>query len=230
MEVKLIAATPDAEVLCARAAQSTVSENPAHELSIEGKKAESIVSKVIKAGHHSVIEHASFTFSIKGISRACSHQLVRHRIASYSQQSQRYVELGDASYVTPPTIDGSAANEIFKQAMMGAFSSYQLLLKNNIPVEDARFVLPNATKTNIVVTMNARELLHFFSLRCCSRAQWEIRELANLMLAEARKATPTLFEKAGASCDSLRYCPESNGCGKRPMLTELLKNAYNGSS
>ena len=171
----------------------------------------------LEKGHVSVIEHASFTFSLEGISRACSHQLVRHRLASYTQQSQRYVELQDPdTFVIPETIqENPEAQKIFQNLLKAQFETYQKLIAMGIPKEDARFILPNATRTNIIVTMNARELLHFFSLRCCGRAQWEIREVANQMLKLAKEAAPIIFEKAGPQCVRLGYCPEGElSCGR----------------
>jgi thymidylate synthase (FAD) len=172
--------------------------------------AKRIIKRVTGYGHASVIEHASFTFSIEGVSRAMTHQLVRHRIASFTQQSQRYVTYDTLEkYVTPQSIsDNAEAKDIFDRTLERISETYQKLLDMGIPKEDARFILPNAAKTNIIVTMNARELLHFFNLRCCARAQWEIRETAIEMLRQAKKATPALFENAGPSCVQLGYCIE----------------------
>jgi thymidylate synthase (FAD) len=172
--------------------------------------AKRIIKRVTGYGHASVIEHASFTFSIEGVSRAMTHQLVRHRIASFTQQSQRYVTYDTLEkYVTPQSISENAeAKDIFDRTLERISETYQKLLNMGIPKEDARFILPNAAKTNIIVTMNARELLHFFNLRCCARAQWEIRETAIEMLRQAKKATPALFERAGPSCVQLGYCLE----------------------
>lgn len=179
---------------------------------------------MVKTGHHSTIEHVSFTFAIEGISRACTHQLVRHRIASYSQQSQRYVKVNDfkKTAIKPNTIARNPeANAKYDALMDQVAECYRQLVELGIPAEDARFVLPNAAETKIVVTMNARSLLHFFEERCCNRAQWEIRQVANLMLAECRKVAPTLFEKAGPTCEVGRFCREgSRSCGK---LEALLK-------
>lgn len=212
MEVKLLSHTPDPERLIAIAARSCVSKRSAHELISEPDEAlRRSLNKVLESGHESVIEHAYFTFSIKGISRACTHQLVRHRIASYSQQSQRYVDLRDADFVIPESIrNNGEALEAFRAAMRGAAEAYSKLLELGIPPEDARFVLPNATATNIVVTMNARELLHFFGLRCCLKAQWEIRALANAMLELARGAAPAIFERAGPYCLYKGICLEGD--------------------
>ncbi|MEM2881848.1 MAG: FAD-dependent thymidylate synthase [Candidatus Bathyarchaeia archaeon] len=215
MEVKLLSHTPDPERLIALAARSCVSKRGAHELASEPEEAlRRSLSRVLESGHESVIEHAYFTFSIKGVSRACTHQLVRHRIASYSQQSQRYVDLREAGFVIPESVRRSGeALEAFEAAMRSSAEAYSKLLELGIPPEDARFVLPNATATNIVVTMNARELLHFFGLRCCLKAQWEIRALAQAMLELVRGVAPTIFERAGPYCLSKGICPEGDrGC------------------
>jgi thymidylate synthase (FAD) len=169
----------------------------------------------LASGHHSVIEHASYTFSIEGVSRSMTHQLVRHRLASFSQQSQRYVNMTDAEYVVPPTI--GADEELaarYKALMDRIWEEYRLLAKK-VPVEDARYVLPNACTTNITVTMNARELWHFFELRTCRRAQDEIREAADQMLLLARDASPFIFREAGPPCISQGRCPEGKmSCGR----------------
>ncbi len=167
-----------------------------------------LIRVLIRSGHHSAIEHASFTFAIDGVSRACTHQLVRHRVASYSQQSQRYVRF-ENDFIVPPLIaEDPSALEIFLKAMRDAKDAYDLLvmiglskgLKKETVQEDARFVLPNAAETKIVVTMNARELRHFFDTRCCKRAQWEIRAMAIEMFKLAHATAPLLFWRAGPSC------------------------------
>ena len=177
---------------------------------------------MIALGHGSTIEHVSFTFGIEGVSRVLTHQLVRHRIASYDQQSQRYVREQNFAYVTPPSVaDNTVAAAKFREFMTRARAVYDELIAAGVPQEDARYVLPNATQTKILVTMNARTLHHFFNLRCCYRAQWEIREMAYKMLAEVKKVAPTLFKNAGASCVSTGRCPEGDmTCGK---LGEMLK-------
>lgn len=228
MKVKLIAYTPDPEKIVAVSGYTSISEkgpiskiekyNPEN-----GKK---IIKNLVSYGHHSVIEHATFTFAVEGVSRACTHQLVRHRIASYTQQSQRYVKFTDLDYVTPPTIKrNEEAKKIFDETMKKTAEAYKKITELGIPPEDARFVFPNACKSNIMITMNARELLHVFRLRCCLRAQWEIRELANRMLLEVKKIAPTIFEKAGPSCVQLGYCPEGKfSCGKMQNVVETYKN------
>ena len=182
---------------------------------ISEKSGEEIIRFVSAAGHHSVLEHSSFTFVIEGISRACSHQIVRHRIASFTQQSQRYVNLKTFDYIIPPKIANNVeAVKEYNRTIKRVEKSYKSLLKLGVPKEDIRYILPNATSTNLMMTMNARSLLHFFSLRCCMRAQWEVREVANRMLKQVKKVAPTIFEKAGAPCER-GYCPEGDlTCGR----------------
>ena len=212
MKVKLIRFTADPELLCGAAALTSTKSGSPSEIfeKMDLEKARQIIKRVTGYGHASVIEHASFTFSLEGVSRAMTHQLVRHRIASYTQQSQRYVTYDTfEKYVTPPSIEeNSEAKRIFNSALKKISETYHKLLEMGIPKEDARFILPNAAKTNIIVTMNARELRHFFNLRCCRRSQWEIRQVAIEMLKQAKNAAPSLFENAGPSCVELGYCPE----------------------
>jgi len=212
LRVELLRYTTDAERLCGAAALTTTKSGTPSEIleKISLDKAKEITSRVTGYGHGSVIEHASFTFSIEGVSRAMTHQLVRHRIASFTQQSQRYVRYDTLkNYVTPPSVAENAhAKKEFEETLRRISEAYGNLLRMGISKEDARFILPNAAKTNIMVTMNARELRHFFNLRCCARAQWEMRIVATEMLRQARKATPGLFEDAGPTCVELGYCPE----------------------
>ena len=216
MKVKLLSYTNQAEVLCATAARTCYSSDAPSRIleNIDEAKAGKFIDNVVGMGHHSIIEHAYYTFSLEGVSRAMTHQLVRHRLASFSQQSQRYVSLLTPDYVVPPTVKGNPeAASRFKEAMEQAWEAYQKLAEL-IPVEDARYVLPNACTTNIMVTMNARELLHFFTMRCCNRAQWEIREVADIMLEEVLKVSPAIFKDAGPGC-ARGACPEGKmSCGR----------------
>jgi thymidylate synthase (FAD) len=167
------------------------------------------------------LEHASFTFGIEGISRVTTHQLVRHRIASYSQKSQRYVEETGFQCVMPPSIeDEPEAMDVFRETVDRCRYAYLKLREMGISKEDARYLLPSGGETKIVVTMNARELLHFFSLRCCYRAQWEIRAMAVEMLRLCRKTAPLIFHNAGPAC--LRGpCPEgASSCGRLQEVRE----------
>ena len=161
----------------------------------EYDKALQLLRRLVQMGHGSILEHCVFTFAIEGISRACSHQLVRHRIASYSQQSQRYVRGENFGVVIPKSIqDNESALFLFNNVLDRISETYTLLVdKYKIPKEDVRYLLPNATTTNIVVTMNARELLHFIELRTSPRSQWEIRELANEMLKQLKEVSPVIF-------------------------------------
>lgn len=190
-----------------------------------------LVRGLVRSGHMSALEHAGFTFAVDGISRACSHQLVRHRVASYSQQSQRYVRFtGDEEFVVPPHImDSPEARGVFYEAMGAARQAYERLVEIGLAegrgkesvFEDARFVLPNAAETKIVVTMNARELRHFFSLRCCRRAQWEINRLAWAMRYLVTSVAPILFEGTGPGCIGAG-CPEGKmSCGQPYSEAEI---------
>jgi len=227
LKVKLLRYTADAELLCGTAALTSTKSGSPSEIfkKMDSETAKRIIKRVTGYDHVSVIEHASFTFSIEGVSRAMTHQLVRHRIASYTQQSQRYVTYDTLeNYVTPPNIsDNAEAKKIFDETLEKISKTYQKLLKMGVPKEDARFILPNAAKTNIIVTMNARELHHFFNLRCCARSQWEIREVATEMLKQVRKAVPALFEKAGPSCVKLGYCPEGKMKPSECNVEEIKK-------
>jgi thymidylate synthase (FAD) len=230
LKVRLLRHTSDAELLCGTAAlTSTKSGSPSDILKkMDLEKAKRIIKRVTGYGHVSVIEHAYFTFSIEGVSRAMTHQLVRHRMASYTQQSQRYVTYDSLKkYVTPPSImNNMEAKRMFDEELAKISETYKKLLNLKIPKEDARFILPNAARTNVIVTMNARELRHFFNLRCCARAQWEIREAATEMLRQAKTVAPILFEKAGPSCVKLGYCPE--GRMKPPeCVVEEIKKRFN---
>ncbi len=214
MNVVLLQCTPDPERLVALAARLCYSAASIADLAedVSRKDARTLVRRVLSMGHASVLEHVTFTYGVEGISRAASHQLVRHRIASYSQQSQRYVA-AEFGYVAPATVTRGPGRGKFERHMKRSAALYREMLADGIPAEDARFVLPNATETKILVTMNARELRHFFALRACRRAQWEIRGLAMEMLGIAKSKAPLLFEDAGPGCVRGR-CPEGKmTCG-----------------
>lgn len=218
MKVTLLAYTQNADAICAAAGKSCYSEQSSQELLGKGDP-EKTLGKIVGMGHHSVIEHASFTFSVEGVSRSLTHQLVRHRVASFSQQSQRYVSLKEPTFVTPHTVeDDPKAAEVYDKTMAAIWKAYNDLVESGIPPEDARYLLPNGCTTNITITMNARELLHFFRLRCCNRAQWEIREMADEMLRLCKEVSPTIFAKAGPPCVTDK-CPEGKlSCGKPRKL------------
>ena len=217
MQVELLYHTPDPERAIATAARLCYAPVGASELmeTMPQERVESVLSTIMSSGHFSTLEHASYTFAIEGVSRVLTHQLVRHRLASFNQQSQRYVKFKDGfPYVTPDTVkQAEVANAAYESLMEHAARTYQELLDAGIPAEDARFVLPNATETKIVTTMNVRELMHFFDLRCCNRAQWEIQELALKMLELVRPTAPYIFATAGAPCVH-SSCPEGKmTCG-----------------
>jgi thymidylate synthase (FAD) len=211
MNVKLIGFTSNPEKLPAMAAKLTHSKTKPEELDKSSEKElKAILEQVMNLGHTSVIEHANFSFAISDVSRSLTHQLVRHRIASYAQQSQRYVDFKEPNYVTPPKIaKNKKMKKAYDETMNNIWKEYNKLLDMGIPAEDSRFVLPNAACTNIIATMNARSLLNFFELRCCQHAQWEIRQLANKMLQEVKKVAPIIFKKAGPACKSKGICPEN---------------------
>ncbi|MHA1754557.1 MAG: FAD-dependent thymidylate synthase [Candidatus Odinarchaeia archaeon] len=224
MEVELISYTPNPDKLVYLAAKTCYAKTPPLEIMEKEitEKEKKLIRKIIKSGHTSVIEHVKFTFVISGISRSCSHQLVRHRIASYSQQSQRYVKYeSEDTYVIPPSIKKNRqALTKYVELTEKIGETYKDLRKIGIPKEDSRFILPNAVKTNIVVSMNARALWNFFNLRCCVKSQWEIRELAWTMLKKVKNVAPLLFENAGPWCFS-GVCPEGDEICRRKMLMKL---------
>lgn len=273
MKVKLIAHTPNPEEVVAQAAKLCYSH-----VGVDGimekltpEKIEKFVDHLATIGHESPLEHVNFTFAIEGISRVTTHQLVRHRLASYSQQSQRYVKLEQFEYIIPPEIEKNKdAKKIFIETMERDQQAYDelvmLLIVDKIDkkhpgwtkdkkyleeynkyngdrtlvdifkeynkkeynalekeaIEDARYVFPNACETKIVVTMNARSLLHFFNVRCCNRAQWEIRAMADEMLKECKKVAPTLFKKAGPDCTFGKCGEGSMSCGHPRKPEDLV--------
>lgn len=223
-KVSLLFHTPEPEKICAQAARLCYSDSSIENIAEKLDKAgvTGFLKKIMSLGHYSVLEHATFTFGIEGISRANSHQLVRHRVASYSQQSQRYVKNSeDFPHILPESIknceklssDNRKAIDIFTEAIQSCGKAYQLLTEMDIPAEDARYLLPNATETKIIVTMNARELLHFFKVRCCDRAQWEIRDMSWQMLKLVKQIAPVIFEKAGPACVAGPCSEGSMSCG-----------------
>jgi thymidylate synthase (FAD) len=228
MYVELLTHTPEPEMVVAAAARLCYSDASIDALLEKSRTDQAVfLEKIVSLGHLSVLEHVSFTFGVEGISRACSHQLVRHRLASYSQQSQRYVsheKRFDA--VTPASI---AAHEPlaqqYRQMLVRIHDFYAEMLQSGIPAEDARFILPNAATTKIVVTMNGRELLHFLTLRCCRRAQWEIQALAKQMLNRVRPLAPILFADAGPGCVR-GNCPEGKmSCGCSQAVRDEFRHA-----
>ncbi|MDT3692928.1 MAG: FAD-dependent thymidylate synthase [Mucispirillum sp.] len=226
LKVELLQHNAEPEMIAALAAKLCYSGAELSDLQEKVSNAEQtdFIQKLIGMGHFSVFEHVSFSFGIEGVSRALTHQLVRHRLASYSQKSQRYVKAGaEFPYIIPHTIkDNSEALEIFNNAMKEIAECYNKLSALDIPAEDARYVLPNACETKIIVTMNARELLHFFALRSCNRAQWEIRELSDKMLALCYAVAPAIFEKAGPGCVN-KGCTEGKfTCGQAALVRKRI--------
>jgi len=214
---KLIDYTAEPERNIAAAARLCYSKKAGNDLFVEmtDDEVKKLVRKVIDLGHTSTLEHSYFYFYVC-CSRVTSHQLVRQRIGvSYSQRSQRYVTEDNFDYIVPPAIKkNKKALELFREKMEKAQEEYSKLLELGIAQEDVRFILP-AIKTDLMVSFNARSLLHFFKLRCCNRAQWEIRKIAWQMLSQVREKAAVLFEKAGASCDINGICPEGElSCGR----------------
>ncbi|MCE5248864.1 FAD-dependent thymidylate synthase [bacterium] len=233
--IKLLTFTADAEKLVCAAAKLCYASDPGTIFDNSGDEIRKFLARLRSMGHLSPFEHASYTFLLEGISRALTHQLVRHRIASYSQRSQRYVSHDSFDYIVPPSLrgktveteDGCVDAEIyFRDFMKHAAETYRRLLtalggEHESAIEDARYVLPNATETKIMVTMNARELFHFFGERLCNRAQWEIRTAADGMLVQVRAVSPVIFRGIGPKCVQLGYCPEGKmSCGRMKEMRE----------
>ena len=214
MMVKLVRHTPEPERTVAMSARLCYSPIGAAQLEekISDEQAANLVRKLVSMGHLSTLEHVTFTFAIEGVSRVLTHQLVRHRIASYSQQSQRYVKEHDFETIVPASIASKPeAKAKFAKLMTEIQAMYDEFIALDIPAEDARYILPNATETKIVCTFNARSLLNFFSLRCCNRAQWEIRAVADEMLRLVMPIAPHIFASAGPRC-LVGPCPEGRMC------------------
>ncbi|WP_179632222.1 FAD-dependent thymidylate synthase [Clostridium peptidivorans] len=242
LKVKLLEHTPNPERVVAKAAKLCYSSVGVDEMetNLDKDKIEKFLNMLMSYGHESPIEHVSFTFAAEGISRSLSHQLVRHRIASYSQQSQRYVKLDQFEYIVPPEIaKDEKAKMLFQKSMEDSQKAYNEIVKlleeryleqgiskssaEKKAIEDARYVFPNACETKIVFTMNARSLMNFFRHRCCNRAQWEIRSLAEAMLVEVKKVAPILFKYSGPSCVN-NVCPEGKmSCGSIEAVRKKYK-------
>jgi len=236
LNVILLRYTTDPEEIVAQAARLCYSPASVDDLKkqVKTKDLASFIEKLTDMRHLSPVEHVTFTFGIEGISRACSHQIVRHRLASYSQQSQRYVghlskKSGGFNFIVPPSIEKIGKKQWFIEKMETIQKWYDELVemlgnKGEIAFEDARFLLPNAAETKIIITMNARELLHFFRVRCCNRAQWEIRAMAIEMLRLVKQVSPHIFKEAGPGCVNDR-CPEGKmTCGKMDEVRKKFRN------
>ena len=219
MDVTLLYHTPEPERAVATAARLCYAPVGGRELmeSLTDEKIRKVLTTIMSSGHFSTLEHASYTFAVEGVSRALTHQLVRHRLASYNQQSQRYVKFKEEPpIVRPASVDTNPeAAQAFDEAIDACWQAYDKLVQAGVPAEDARYILPNACETKIVVTMNIRELMHFFSNRCCNRAQWEIRELAWKMRELVRPTAPFIFRTAGPGC-MRGACPEGKMCCGNP--------------
>lgn len=250
LSVKLINCSQNPEKIIAAAAKLCYSPSGTQDIldGLTDEKTEKFIDMLASLGHESPIEHASYTFAIEGVSRSLLAQLTRHRLASYSVKSQRYVKEGQFEYITPPEIENSPeAKALYIKAMEDDQKTYNeltdILMKKHIKtllesgmdekqaekqaekmaIEDARFVLPNACETKLIMTINARSLMNFFHHRCCSRAQWEIRDLACQMLTLVREVSPVLFKNAGPSCVN-GACPEGKmTCGKAVEMREKFK-------
>jgi thymidylate synthase (FAD) len=239
LKVILVEHTPNPEVLIAKAAKlcySAVGIDKMNE-AMDSESTLKFINMLMSMGHESPVEHVSFTFAVEGVSRSLTHQLVRHRMASYSQQSQRYVKLDQFEYVIPTAIEKDIrAKEVYIEAMDNSQKAYSEIADILIDkytaegmkqgaaekkaIEDARYVFPNACETKIVVTMNVRSLFNFFHHRCCNRAQWEIRELAFQMLKLVKQVSPAIFKYAGPSCLA-GECPEGTmTCGQIVSVRE----------
>jgi thymidylate synthase (FAD) len=239
LKVKLLQYTQEPEKIIAAAAKLCYSSVGVEDImdNLNKENTDKFLNMLMSLGHESPIEHVSFTFGVEGVSRSLSHQLVRHRIASFSQQSQRYVKLDQFEYIIPPAIESDkTAKEIFVKAMEESQKAYDLIVERlkeayteqgmnekvaeKKAIEDGRYVFPNACETKVVFTMNARSLINFFHHRCCNRAQWEIREMANLMLDEVKKIAPTLFKYAGPNCVNGPCTEGKMSCGKAKEMKE----------
>lgn len=219
IKVTLLSHTADPEqnvVAAIRQCYSSVGAEELKEKTTEEVR-KRLIKQVIESGHTSTLEHASFTFAIDGVSRVTEIHLIRHRIASFSIQSGRYVKRGDAAYRIPPKIKALKDKKLLEKYLKHLEKTQELyneLIEAEIPAEDARYCQPQSIQVKIVMSMNARELLHFFSLRTCTRAQWEVQEVARLMLKEVRKVAPTIFENAGPPCVSEKICNQGKlSCG-----------------
>ena len=251
MKVELLEHTPNPERVIAAAAKLCYSDVGVDDIlqKMTPEKTESFINMLMSLGHESPVEHVTFTFAIEGVSRTLLAQLTRHRIASYSVQSQRYVGKENFDYIMPPEIEKvPEARDLFIKAMENDRETYKKLseilsqkhekdmidggmdekdAKKNAAKkaqEDARYVLSNACDTKIVMTFNVRSLYNFFSLRCCSRAQWEIREMAEKMLSLVKKVSPVLFKNAGPSCVKGACSEGAMSCGMAKEMREKFKN------
>ena len=194
-----------------------------YENAVDEEKMLNLIEKVISSGHYSTIEHIQVSFAISNVSRACTHQFVRHRHVSFSQKSQRYVkEKGQFDYLTPPTIlKNEELKEKYDAFMQQVSELYLEFTQAGVPAEDARFILPNAASSSIVASMNLRELIHLANIRLCTRAQSEIRIMTKMMVEEIVKVEPWLEKYLVPKCEKLGYCDEDKCCGRKKTKAEL---------
>ncbi len=242
VEVKLLSHTPNPDAVVYYATKLTYTPDEPLEMWDEimihkdepkyQKRMRKLIHTVLKRGHHSVLEHVSFTFIVSGCSRVCTHQLVRHRIASYSQRSHRYTEIEANAFQVPTSIASSKETmDIYREHIDRSVELYYKLIAMGIPKEDARFIIPQAVTSPIMVTMNARELIHFFGLRLCTHAQWEIRHAAALMLSEVKRVAPIIFDGVGPRCVMLGFCPEGDeDCYINIVLQQRSRRGENSDS
>lgn len=227
MKVTLLSYTPNPERLVAAAAKLCYSQKADIDSLMESltpESTEKFLNKLVELGHESPLEHCSFTFAIEGVSRAFLAQQSRHRLQSMSVRSQRYCSEENFETIMPPAVKASDEARIaYRSVEADIKNAYRKMQEAGIANEDARSVLPNSCETRMIITMNARELLHYFGERCCTRAQLEIRQVANEMLRQCKEVAPILFKNAGPKCMK-GYCPEgSMSCGKAPTMEELQK-------
>ena len=221
MNVELISYTKDPVNVIETAASTCYDSEPT-----DGK----IMNHCYKSGHHSVLEFAEFTFKITGVSRALTHQLVRHRCASYAQRSQRYCKENGFKYVTPESIKKNSDLLYLYEMLMNQIKlMYNTLILSDIPNEDARYILPNACETEICVKMNLRELIHFCNERLCTCAQWEIRQLARKMKDCIESVSPECAKYLVPKCEAhspYNFCTETKkrSCGKHKVISEVIQN------
>lgn len=226
MKVTLLSHTKDPEQVVAAAIRQCYASVGSKELKkkIDKETRERLIKQVIASGHTSTLEHASFTFGVEGVSRVTEIQLIRHRVGTaYSIQSGRYVKRGDAKFVIPTSVkNNKIIYKKYNKILKNVQDLYNEMIDAGIKAEDARYLQPQSLQTKIVVTFNARALLHFLELRCCKRAQWEVQTMANLMLSEVKKVAPIIFASAGATCFTQKICWEGKmSCG----LYEKIKGA-----
>lgn len=222
MRVKLLSYTPDMLGVIYAACKTCYSAESPVELFDESVDTK-LIKQVYKSGHLSTFEHASFSFAIEGISRACSHQLVRHRHCSFSQQSQRYVKFDAPIFYEPDSILANReADALYNDFLIKSKEVYKKLIELGIKAEDARMVLPNATCSNITISLNLRELIHICGLRLCTRAQKEIRDVVQAMVDEVLNEQYWLKPYLVPQCERDGFCKEHNCCGRKIKLKDLL--------